>query len=52
MTEGVAERVDCDGVGPNHLECHPDVQCDQWLILDDEDGMRCQRLPSRNKRDD
>src|SRR4029450_499181 len=39
MTEGVAERVDCDGVGPRLLERHPDVERNQWLVLDDEDGM-------------
>jgi len=39
MTEGVAERVDCDGVGPCLLERHPDVERNQWLVLDDEEGM-------------
>jgi hypothetical protein len=39
MTYSVAERVDCDGVGPSLRELCPDVQRDQWLVLDDEDRM-------------
>jgi len=39
MTDSVAERVDCDGVGPGLLELCPDVERNQWLVLNDEDRM-------------
>jgi hypothetical protein len=31
--------MDYDGVGPSLRELCPDVQRDQWLVLDDEDRM-------------
>jgi hypothetical protein len=39
MPDSVAERVDYDSVGSSLLELCPDVERDQRLVLNDEDGM-------------